>query len=95
VLETLLADVGKSLPVVKDILIDERDRYLAYKTRTAPGNKIVAVVGAGHVPGIKKYWNADVDIKTLDHLPPKGKAFGILKWIIPAAILVLLFSWWS
>jgi len=92
VLETLLADVGKSLPVVKDILIDERDRYLAYKIRTAPGNKIVAVVGAGHVPGIKKYWNADVDIKILDHLPPKGKAFGILKWIIPAAILVLLFS---
>jgi len=92
VLETLLADVGKSLPVVKDILIDERDRYLAYKIRTAPGNKIVAVVGAGHVPGIKKYWNADVDIKTLDHLPPKGKTFGILKWIIPAAILVLLFS---
>lgn len=92
VLETLLADVGKSLPVVKDILIDERDRYLAYKIRTAPGNKIVAVVGAGHVPGIKKYWNTDVDIKTLDHLPPKGKAFGILKWIIPAAILVLLFS---
>ncbi len=92
VLETLLADVGKSLPVVKDILIDERDRYLAYKIRTAPGNKIVAVVGAGHVPGIKKYWNADVDIKTLDHLPPKGKTFGILKWIIPAAILVLLCS---
>lgn len=92
VLETLLADVGKSLPVVKDILIDERDRYLAYKIRTAPGNKIVAVVGAGHVPGIKKYWDVDVDIKTLDHLPPKGKAFGILKWIIPAAILVLLFS---
>jgi len=92
VLETLLADVGKSLPVVKEILIDERDRYLAHKIRTAPGNKIVAVVGAGHVPGIKKYWNADVDIKTLEHLPPKGKAFGILKWIIPAAILVLLFS---
>ena len=92
VLETLLADVGKSLPVVKDILIDERDRYLAHKIRTAPGNKIVAVVGAGHVSGIKKYWNADVDIKTLDHLPPKGKTFGILKWIIPAAILVLLFS---
>lgn len=92
VLETLLADVGKSLPVVKDILIDERDQYLAHKIRTAPGNKIVAVVGAGHVPGIKKYWNADVDIKTLDHLPVKGKTFGILKWIIPAAILLLLFS---
>jgi pheromone shutdown-related protein TraB len=30
VLETLLADVGKSLPVLKDILIDERDQYLTH-----------------------------------------------------------------
>ena len=28
VLESLLAEVGKSLPVLKDILIDERDQYL-------------------------------------------------------------------
>ena len=89
VLETLLADVGKSLPVLKDILIDERDQYLAHKIRTASGDKIVAVVGAGHVPGIKKYWNADIDIKPLEQLPPKGKATGILKWIIPAVILML------
>ncbi len=92
VLETLLADVGKSLPVLKDILIDERDQYLAHKIRTAPGNKIIAVVGAGHVPGIKQYWNADADIKTLEQLPPKGKISGLLKWIIPSAILVLLIS---
>ena len=32
-------------------LIDERDRYLAAKIRQAPGRKIVAVVGAGHLPG--------------------------------------------
>ena len=89
VLETLLADVGKSLPVLKDILIDERDQYLAHKIKTAPGNKIVAVVGAGHVPGIKKYWNTDIDIKPLEQLPPKGKASGILKWMIPAVILML------
>ena len=89
VLETLLADVGKSLPVLKDILIDERDRYLAHKIKTAPGNKIVAVVGAGHVPGIKRYWNADIDIKALEQLPPKGKSTGILKWMIPAVILGL------
>ncbi|MDY6791496.1 MAG: TraB/GumN family protein [Thermodesulfobacteriota bacterium] len=89
VLETLLADVGKSLPVLKDILIDERDRYLAHKIQTAPGNTIVAVVGAGHVPGIKKYWNVNIDIEPLEQLPPKGKASGILKWMIPAVILML------
>jgi len=90
VLHTLLSDVGKSLPILKDILIDERDQYLAQKIRTAPGNKIVAVVGAGHVPGIKKCWNTDIDIEALEQIPPKGKTSGILKWIIPLAILVLI-----
>ena len=90
VLHTLLSEVGKSLPILKDILIDERDQYLAQKIRTAPGNKIVAVVGAGHVPGIKKCWNTDIDIEALEQIPPKGKTSGILKWIIPLAILVLI-----
>ena len=88
--ETILADVGKSLPVLKDILIDERDRYLTHKIRTAPGNKIVAVVGAGHVPGIKKYWNQEIDIEALEQTPPKGKLSAILKWTIPMAILLLI-----
>ncbi|MES0447664.1 MAG: TraB/GumN family protein [Desulfobacterales bacterium] len=90
VLHTLLSDVGKSLPILKDILIDERDQYLAQKIRTAPGNKIVAVVGAGHVPGIKKCWNTEIDLEALEQIPPKGKTSGILKWIIPLAILVLV-----
>ena len=89
VLETLLSDIGKSLPVVKAILIDERDQYLAHKIKTAPGNKIVAVVGAGHVPGIKKYFHVDTDIETLEQLPPKSKISGIVKWGIPAAIFGL------
>ena len=92
VLQSLLAEVSKSLPIVTEILIDERDQYLAHKIRTAPGNKIVAVVGAGHVPGIKKYWNAEIDVKTLEQIPPKGKIASILKWIIPLAILALIAS---
>lgn len=95
VLQTLLADVGKSLPALKDILIDERDQYLTYKIRTAPGNKIVAVVGAGHVPGIKKCWNQEINLETLEQIPPKGKTAGILKWIIPLFILVLFISGFS
>jgi len=92
VLETLLAEVGKSLPVLKDILIDERDQYLAEKIRTAPGQKIVAVVGAGHVPGIKKYWNKDIDIRALEQLPPKSHAAGVLKWLIPGAIMAMFIA---
>ena len=90
VLETVLSDVGRSLPELKDILIDERDRYLAHKIRTAPGKKIVAVVGAGHVPGIKRYWNVDIDIDELEHLPPQKKISILYKWIIPVAISALI-----
>jgi len=89
-LETLLADIGKSLPVLRDILIDERDRYLVHKIRTAPGKKVVAVVGAGHVPGIKKYWDFDIDNKSLETIPPKSKVSRLLKWIVPSAILTLM-----
>ena len=89
-LQSLLAEVEKSLPVLRSILIDERDQYLAQKIKNAPGDKIVAVVGAGHVPGIKTYWEKETDLTALDIIPPKGKGAGLVKWLIPALILVLL-----
>lgn len=92
VLETLLTEVGKSLPEIKSILIDERDQYLAEKIRTAPGNKIVAVVGAGHIPGIQKNWQNNINIHALETLPPKSKTVDILKWLIPAAIIGLFLA---
>jgi pheromone shutdown-related protein TraB len=90
VLQSLLADVGQSLPVIKDILIDERDQYLTHKIRTAPGNKIVAVVGAGHVPGIKNNWTTHIDLEALEQIPPKKRTFRILKWLFPLAIVALV-----
>ncbi len=92
VLQSLLADVGKSLPVLKDILIDERDLYLTHRIRTAPGQKIVAVVGAGHVPGIKNNWNKDIDFEALKQIPPKSRASVVFKWLLPAAIMILIIA---
>lgn len=95
VLETLLLEVEKSLPVLRSILIDERDRYLASKIKSAPGQKKVAVVGAGHVPGIKKYWNDDIDMELLEQLPPKSKVAGFFKWFFPLTVgLLLLFGFY-
>lgn len=89
-LEAILAEVGQSLPTLRHTLIDERDQYLAAKIRTAPGHKIVAAVGAGHIPGILKYWQRSIEIETLDQMPPKGRIGGVLKWCIPAIIVALL-----
>jgi len=89
VLNALLEEIGTSQPVIREILIDERDRYLAQKIKEAPGTRIVAVVGAGHVPGIKRYWSTDTDLTALEALPPKSRLSGIIKWGLPAAILGL------
>jgi pheromone shutdown-related protein TraB len=88
-LQSLLSEVEKSLPVLREILIDERDRYLAEKIKSAPGQKIVAVVGAGHVPGIVQHWNETADLKALEQIPPKGKTGRIIKWLLPILILIL------
>ncbi len=53
-LDSALSVMGKTFPLVKEVLIDERDIYLANKIKNAEGKKIVAVLGAGHVPGVKK-----------------------------------------
>ena len=90
VLETLLSEIGETLPELRRILIDERDKYLTEKIRSAPGKRLVAVVGAGHVPGIKRDWNKAIDLNALEELPPKGKLFSFLKWGIPALVVGLI-----
>jgi pheromone shutdown-related protein TraB len=92
VLQTLLDEMGETQPILKGALIDERDQYLSQMIRTAPGKKIVAVVGAGHVPGIKTNWNAHVDIKSLDEVPPESRMAGVMKWGIPAIIVGLFIA---
>ena len=91
ILQTLLADVKKAHPIIEKSLIDERDQFLAEKIRSAPGEKILAVVGAAHAPGIKRYLagNERIDLDALNTIPPAGNTGKILKWAIPAAILFL------
>lgn len=90
VLENLMAEVGKEMPEVRTVLIDERDRYLTKKIREAPGSRIVAVVGAGHVPGIIRNWKQDFSIDELEIVPPKGRMGKIIAWGIPLAIAAMI-----
>lgn len=91
ILQTLLSDVKEEHPVIEKSLIDERDQFLAEKIRSAPGQKIVAAVGAAHVPGIKRYLNSgqSIDLDALNQIPPGGNLGKILKWLLPAAVLAL------
>ncbi|WP_079710395.1 TraB/GumN family protein [Paraliobacillus ryukyuensis] len=89
-IETILNEFSQSFPRLKTPLIDERDQYLAQKIKTAPGQKVVAVLGAAHVPGITKEIKKDHDLTALTKVPPKSKWPKIIGWSIPILIIALI-----
>lgn len=89
-LNSMLTEFSTSFPKLKTPLIDERDQYLAQKIKQAPGEKVVAVLGAAHVPGIKEEIKREHDLKKLTQLPPKSKAPKIIGWAIPILIVAII-----
>jgi pheromone shutdown-related protein TraB len=89
-INTVLNDFTVMFPKLKEPLIDERDQYLSQKIKEAPGNKIVAVLGAAHVPGITKEIRKEHDLERLSVVPPKSKAPKIIGWSIPIIILSII-----
>ncbi len=89
-LQSVMASVREKFPGIGQILITERDQFLASKIKTAPGNKIVAVLGGAHVPGIKEELYKEQDLDAISVVPPASTLSKISGWIIPAAIFGLL-----
>lgn len=89
VLTELMEELGRRHPSLKKVLIDERDAYLAQKIYDSPGDHLVAVVGAGHLRGIEKALreHRQVDLETLEVIPPINPMWKILGWSIPLIIL--------
>ncbi len=86
-LSSMMDTFAKEVPQVYVPLIDERDRYLCAKMREAEGKTIVAVVGAGHVNGIKRYFDQDIDTNAIDVVPPPSIIWKLVKWIVPIVII--------
>ncbi|OKY75895.1 MAG: conjugal transfer protein TraB [Desulfobulbaceae bacterium DB1] len=89
VLSELLAELGRALPELKTVLIDERDTFLAEKIKRAKGGRIVAVVGAGHISGIKKALLEDRSrqMEEINTIPPVSPLWKVSGWLIPATII--------
>ena len=101
-LDGMMGELAAYLPEVKETLIDERDHYLAAKLwssamDTPPDAKrIVAVVGAGHMPGIKTHiekiasGGENADVSALNVIPKRGFSSKVLPLIIPLAVVALM-----
>lgn len=91
-LEAVMGEFAELIPSVKVTLIDERDRYMAAKLARLSESPIVAVVGAGHVPGILKVINEKISLEELETLPPPRWTSKVLGWSIPAAVVGLIIA---
>ena len=89
VLDLALKSIGEKLPELKTTLIDERDQFLACSIRNSQGRKIVAVVGAGHIPGIIENIGKEIDIDEINTIPPRSFWARFFGWGFSAAILSL------
>lgn len=92
-LQSMLEELAEYLPSVKEVLIDERDTYLADRIYQAEGSKKVVVLGAGHVPGVVERLkslhgaSARADTGELTSIPSRSFLARSLKWLLPAAII--------
>src|SRR5574344_2216154 len=95
-MDSMMNELSEYLPVVKEVLIDERDKYLASKIWTSSGNNIVAVIGAGHMNGVEAHLKNFDEYKENDNVEdftiiPKSAPVGkIVGWIIPILIIALI-----
>jgi pheromone shutdown-related protein TraB len=90
-IEAAMGDIRKKFPKVGEILINERDLYLADKIKHAPGDKIVAVLGGAHVPGVRAELFKDrAAVEDISAVPPPSPAGKAVAWLIPILIVALI-----
>lgn len=89
VISELMKELGEAMPALKRVLIDERDTFISQRVREAEGRRIVAVVGAGHMEGIRSALlsGTDVDLEAINQIPPVSAWVKWIGWGIPALIL--------
>ncbi len=88
-LSDLMSALAEALPSVKGTLIDERDAYMAEKLRQSAGPRTVAVVGAGHLPGISGLADSTCDLEELERVPDPPVWPRVVAWLVPILIVAL------
>ena len=95
-MDGMMEELSKSMPNVKEVLIDERDRYLASHIWECRGEKVLAVLGAGHLNGVLAHLEKlassqeSSDCSDIDSVPEKSLGMKAAAWVIPVLIVMLI-----
>ncbi|CAL4901498.1 unnamed protein product [Urochloa decumbens] len=82
-LTLVIQEMSKAFPSLMETLLHERDMYMssALLKVARENSSVVAVVGKGHVSGIKKNWQQPIQVKSLLELPVAKEGASKLKII--------------
>ena len=90
-LDDLMEMFKDEAPSVYETLVHERDAYLAGRLMQIPQDRVIAVVGAGHRPGIERYLDNPETLPPLHELEQIETKKGI-PWVkILLAMIPILF----
>lgn len=99
-MDGMMNELAQFMPGVKEVLIDERDFYLAAHIWEAVQKEerksVIAVLGAGHLPGVRSHLEKiasgaeNTDTEEISSLPKKKIGSKIIGWIIPLIIVALI-----
>lgn len=93
-LSSMMQELKGFSPGAGEVLIDERDSYIAGRLSDLDGDKkILAVLGAGHLDGVaKKLSNerASIDLEGLSKLPTTSTVRKFLPWAFPLVMIGVL-----
>ncbi|RLF42050.1 MAG: TraB family protein [Thermoplasmata archaeon] len=95
IISAMMEELKDIAPSATEVLIEERDAYIAKKIKEeSRKGRVVAVVGAGHLKGIKKHLeNPDfnVDLEKLEELPKKRVSLvKTIGYLIPVLFALLI-----
>ncbi len=99
-LTSLMEELREVSPGAGEVLIDERDEFIARKISAIRGRgKVLAVLGAGHLEGVSKLLREDVQpnqerISDLALVPKGGRLLKTISYAIPLVLLGLL-GWFA
>ncbi|XP_073006138.1 uncharacterized protein [Typha latifolia] len=89
-LTLVIQEMSKAFPTLMETLLHERDMYMSSKLLKVANNhsSVVAVVGKGHLAGIKKHWKQPIEVKHLLEIPAKSPGIFRMKTLASAGIAV-------
>ncbi|KAH0925581.1 hypothetical protein HID58_017837 [Brassica napus] len=90
-LTLVIQQMSKEFPSLMDTLVHERDKYMSCMlSRVAcEHSSVVAVVGRGHLQGIKKNWDQPINMKDLLEIPTNKSVFTVKNVLKSLAVLVI------